>query len=70
MHVPGSRLGEYRTRWTFYWLSPLKFSGGFNMIKEKENEEIAQNHIAVLSTRFYHILTCIYTVFLMIKSTF
>ena len=41
MHVPGSRLGEYRTRWTFYWLSPHEFSGGFNKIKEKKNEEIA-----------------------------
>ena len=30
MHVPGSRLGNYRTRWTFYWLSPQEFSGGFN----------------------------------------
>ena len=53
MHVPGSRLGEYRTRWTFYWLSPHEFSGGFNKIEKKKKEEI----------RFYHILTCIYTVF-------
>ena len=33
---------------------------------EKKNEKIAQNHIAVFSTRnrrFYHIFTCIYTVF-------
>ena len=28
-----------------------------------KKEEMAQNHIAVFSTRFYHILTCIYTVF-------
>ena len=63
MHVPGSRLGEYRTRWTFNWLIPHEFSGGFNKIKEKKKEEIAQNHIAVFSPRFYHILTCIYTVF-------
>ena len=70
MHVPGSRLGEYRTRWTFYWLSLQEFRGGFDKIKEMKNEEIAQNHTAVFSTRFYHILTCIYTVFLMIKSTF
>ena len=70
MHVPGSRLGEYRTRWTFYWLSPHEFSGGFNKIKEKKNEEKAQNHIAMFKTRFYHILTSIYTVFLMIKPTF
>ena len=70
MNVPGSRLGEYRMRWAFYWLSPHEFSGGFNKIKEKKNEEIAQNHIAVFLTRFYHILTCIYTGFLMIKSTF
>ena len=47
MNVPGSRLGEYRTRWTFYLLGPHEFSGGFNKIKEKKNEEIAQNHIAV-----------------------
>ena len=32
-------------------------------MKEKKKEEIAQNHIAVFSPRFYHILTCIYTVF-------
>ena len=62
MHVPGSGLGEYRTRWTFYWLSPHEFSGGFNKIKEKKNEE--KNHIAVFSTRFNHILTCIYNFFL------
>ena len=37
--------------------------GGFVKIKEKKNEEIAKNHIAVFSTHFYHILTCIYTVF-------
>ena len=67
IHVPGSRFGEYRTRWTFYRLSPHEFSGDFNKIKEKKSEEIAQNHIAVFSTRFYHILTCIYTIFLMIK---
>ena len=30
---------------------------------EKKNEKIAQNHIAVFSTRFYHIFTCIYTFF-------
>ena len=63
MHVPGSRLGEYRTRWTFYWLIPHEFREGFNKIKEKKKEEMAKNHIAVLSPRFYHILTCIYTVF-------
>ena len=63
MHVPGSRLGEYRTSWTIYWLSPHEFSGGFNKIKEKKKEEIAQNHIAVFSTRSYHILTSIYTVY-------
>ena len=30
---------------------------------EKKNEKMAQNHITVFSTRFYHIVTCIYTVF-------
>ena len=71
MHVPGSRLGNYRTRWTFYWLSPQEFSGGFNKIlirfkkrKTKSRDlQIAQNHIFVFSTRFYHIFTCIYIVF-------
>ena len=56
MHVPGSRLGNYRTCWTFYCQSAV----------EKKNEKIAQNHIAVFSTRnhrFYHIFTCIFTVF-------
>ena len=55
MHVPGFQLGEYRTRWTFYWLSPHEFSSGFINIKEKKKEEITQNHIAVFSTRFFHI---------------
>ena len=32
-------------------------------LKKRKKEEIAQNHIAVISTHFYHILTCIYTVF-------
>ena len=32
-------------------------------LKFRKKEEIAQNHIAVFSPRFYHILTCIYTVF-------
>ena len=70
MHVPGSRLGEYARAGHFTDSVRMNFSGGFNKIKEKKNEEIAQNHIAVFSTRFYHILTCVYTVFLMIKSTF
>ena len=64
MHVPGSRLGEYRTRWTFYWLIPHEFSGGFNKIKEKKKRgDGTESYIAVFSPRFYHILTCIYTVF-------
>ena len=63
MHVPGSRLGEYRLRWIFYSLSPHEFSSGFNKIKEKKNELIAQNHIAMFSIRFCHIFKCIYTVF-------
>ena len=32
-------------------------------LKFRKKEQIAQNHIAVFSPRFYHILTCIYTVF-------
>ena len=32
-------------------------------LKKRKKEEMAQNHIAVFSPRFYHILTCIYTVF-------
>ena len=33
-------------------------------VVEKKNESIiAQNNIAVFSTRFYYIFTCIYTVF-------
>ena len=60
MHVPGSRLGEYRTRWAFYWLSPHEYSGGFNKIKEKKKwVDSAESYRRV----FYHILTCIYTVF-------
>ena len=70
MHVPGSRLGEYRMRWKFPESVCMNLAAVFNKIKGKKNEEIAQNHIAVFSTRFYHILTCIYTVFLMIKPTF
>ena len=62
MHVPGSRLGNYRTRWTF------TDSVRKNLVAvEKKNEEIAQNHIAVFSTRFYHIFTRIYTVFALDK---
>ena len=30
---------------------------------KKKNDKIAQNHIAVFSTRFYHIFTCIHIVF-------
>ena len=58
MHVPGSRLGEYRTRWTFTDSVRMNLAA---VLKKKK--EIAQNHIAMFSTRFCHILTCIYTVF-------
>ena len=47
MHVPGIPHALDILR-----ISPHEFSGGFNKIKEKKNEEIAQNHIAVFSTRF------------------
>ena len=50
-------MSELRT--TFYWLSPQEFSGGLIRLKKRKKK----NHIAVFSTRFYHILTCIYTVF-------
>ena len=59
MHVPGSQLGEYRHALDIL-LSLHEFSDGFDKIKEKKKEAIAQNHIAVFSTRFYHILTWIY----------
>ena len=41
----------------------MNLAAVLNKIKEKEKKEIAQNHIAVFSPRFYHILTCIYTFF-------
>ena len=51
MHVPGSRLGEYRTRWTFYGLSPHELSGGFIKIKEKKNwVESAESYRCVFNT--------------------
>ena len=37
---------------------------------EKKNEKMAQNHIAVFSTRFYHILHAYIPFLLMIKTTF
>ena len=75
MHVPGSRLGNYRTRWTFYWLDLQEFSGGFNKIllgfkkrkKKSRDLKIAQIHIFVFSTTFLHA----YIPFLLvIKTTF
>ena len=50
MHVPGlpHALDILLTR-------PHEFSDCFN-----KKEEIAQNHIAVFSKSFYHILICIY----------
>ena len=56
MHVPGSQLGEYRHALDIL-LSLHEFSDGFDKIKDKKKEAIAQNHIAVFSTCFYHILT-------------
>ena len=50
-------------RFIHYTTAAPEFSSGFNKITEKKNELIAQNHIAMFSTRFYHIFTCIYTVF-------
>ena len=60
MHVPGTRLGEYRTRTGHFTDS---FRMNLAALKKRKKEEIAQNHIAVFSRCFYHILTCIYTVF-------
>ena len=70
MHVPGSRLGEYCTRWTFTDSVRMNLAAVLISLNKKKNEKIAQNHIAMFSTRFYHILTCIYTVLLIIKPTF
>ena len=58
MHVPGSRLGNALPHVLDILLTQSAV--------EKKNEKIAQNHIAVFSTRnrrSYHIFTCIYTVF-------
>ena len=63
MHVPGSRLGEYRTHWTFTDSFRMNLAAVLIRLKKRKKEEMAQNHIAVFSPRFYHILTCIYTVF-------
>ena len=53
--------------WTFYWLSPQVFSGGFYKIltryeKRKKRVDSAESYRRV-STRVYRIFTCIYTVF-------
>ena len=65
MHVPGSRLGN-SARAGHFTDSVCKNLAAV----EKKNEKIAQNHIPVFSTRFYHIFTCIYTVFAHDKTTF
>ena len=63
MHVPGSQLGEYRTRTGHFTDSfRMDLAAVLIRLKKRKKEEIAQNHIAVFSTRFFHILTCIYTV--------
>ena len=54
MHVPGSQLGEYRTRWTFYLLSPHEFSGGFNKIKEKKRGDSTESYRCVFNTFLPH----------------
>ena len=41
----------------------MNFAAVLFKIKEKKNKLIAQNHIAMFSRRFYHIFTCMYTVF-------
>ena len=64
MHVPGSQLGNYRTRCTIYWLSPQEFSGGFNKIKEKENDlrpvDSAESYRRVFNTFLAHFYVQIY----------
>ena len=104
MHVPGSPLGEYRTRWKFTysvhkecWLyltcifttSSKEKKTGFEQlllpprnlliflprthlpndlaavlkkIKKREIRRQPQNYIAMFSTRYYHLLACIYAV--------
>ena len=59
MHVPGSRLGNYRTRWTFYWLSLQEFSGGFKIKEKKEKEERPVDSADSYLRVFNHIFTCI-----------
>ena len=55
MHVPGSRLGEYRTGWTFYWLIPHEISGGFNKIKEKKKRgDGTESYRRVFTTFLQH----------------
>ena len=56
MHVPGSRLGNYRTRWTFYWLSPQEFSDGW---KEKWVDS-AESYRRVFNTILPHFHMHIY----------
>ena len=68
MHVQG----DYRTRWTFYWLSPQEFSGDFYKIltryEKRKNKDSAESYRRVLNTflpHFYMHITGseIYTVF-------
>ena len=60
MHVPGN----YRTRWTFYWLSPQEFSGGFYKIltryEKRKNKDSAESYRRVFNTflpHFYMLIT-------------
>ena len=50
MHMPGSRLGNYLTRWTFFWLSPQEFSVGW---KEKLVDS-AESYRRVFNTFLPH----------------
>ena len=59
MHVPGSRLGNTACAGYFTDSVPMNLAAVLIRLKKRKNELIAQNHIAMLSTCFYHILAYI-----------
>ena len=54
---------EYNLGAQNYWVRGMNLAAVLIRLKFRKKEEIAQNHIAVFTPRFYHIFTCIYTVF-------